>query len=144
MKALRSSQVAAAAGVNRETLRYYERRGLLATPERSVGGHRLYPADTVTLLRFIKAAQRLGFTLDDIAELLDVVRAGHDGIRDAELRARVHSRLAEVEAKIAELRAVAEALRADLSARGDVADCVCEPDCPISFGAIDIAGRDLP
>ncbi|WP_244187727.1 MerR family transcriptional regulator [Streptomyces regalis] len=59
---LRSGQVAEAAGVNVQTLRYYERRGLLAEPERSNGGHRLYGEDAVTALRVIKAAQRLGFT----------------------------------------------------------------------------------
>ena len=59
---LRSGQVAAAAGVNVETLRYYERRGLLAEPGRSPGGHRLYPTEAVTVLRVIKAAQRLGFS----------------------------------------------------------------------------------
>ena len=68
---LRSSQAAAAAGVNRQTLRYYERRGVLAEPPRSLGGHRLYPAEAVTVLRVIKAAQRLGFTLDEVAGLLD-------------------------------------------------------------------------
>jgi MerR family transcriptional regulator, mercuric resistance operon regulatory protein len=52
---LRSSQVAAAAGVNRQTLCYYERRGLLAEPGRSPGGHRLYPVGAVTVLRVIKA-----------------------------------------------------------------------------------------
>lgn len=67
---LRSGQVAEAAGVNIQTLRYYERRGLLAEPERSNGGHRLYDEDAVTALRVIKAAQRLGFTLDEVAELL--------------------------------------------------------------------------
>ena len=61
---LRSGEVAAAAGVSVQTLRYYERRGLLDAPDRTLGGHRLYPADTVTLLRVIKAAQRLGFTLE--------------------------------------------------------------------------------
>ncbi|MCX4632946.1 MerR family transcriptional regulator [Streptomyces sp. NBC_01443] len=66
---LRSGQVAEAAGVNIQTLRYYERRGLLAEPERSNGGHRLYGEDAVTALRVIKAAQRLGFTLDEVAEL---------------------------------------------------------------------------
>src|ERR671910_770958 len=71
---LRSGQVAAAAGVNIETLRYYERRGLLAEPDRSPGGHRLYPPEAVTALRVIKAAQRLGFTLDEVAELLDAGR----------------------------------------------------------------------
>ena len=63
---LRVGQVAAAAGVNLETLRYYERRGLLARPDRSLGGHRLYPLETVTRLRVIKTAQRLGFTLDEV------------------------------------------------------------------------------
>lgn len=50
---LRSGEVAAAAGVNLQTLRYYERRGLLPEPDRSLGGHRLYPADTTTVLRVI-------------------------------------------------------------------------------------------
>ncbi|MFJ9765668.1 MerR family DNA-binding transcriptional regulator [Streptomyces erythrochromogenes] len=54
-------QVAQAAGVNIQTLRYYERRGLLAEPDRSHGGHRLYGHDAVTALRVIKASQRLGF-----------------------------------------------------------------------------------
>jgi DNA-binding transcriptional MerR regulator len=71
---LRSGQDAAAAGVNIETLRYYERRGLLAEPDRSPGGHRLCGAETVTTLRVIKAAQRLGFTLEEVADLLDVGR----------------------------------------------------------------------
>jgi MerR family mercuric resistance operon transcriptional regulator len=66
---LSSGRVAAAAGINPQTLRYYQRRGLLAEPDRSLGGHRLYPAETVTVLRVIKAAQRLGFTLDEVADL---------------------------------------------------------------------------
>jgi DNA-binding transcriptional MerR regulator len=60
---LRVGEVAAAAGVHVETLRYYERRRLLARPDRSPGGHRLYPVEAVTQLRVIKTAQRLGFTL---------------------------------------------------------------------------------
>jgi MerR family transcriptional regulator, mercuric resistance operon regulatory protein len=71
MAGLRTGEVAAAAGVNLQTLRYYERRGLLAEPERTLGGHRVYPEQTVTVLRVIKAAQRLGFTLEEVAELLD-------------------------------------------------------------------------
>ena len=54
---LRSGQVAEAAGVNLQTLRYYERRGLLAEPERSLGGHRLYPEQAVTIVRIIRASQ---------------------------------------------------------------------------------------
>ena len=72
MSGLRSGQVAQAAGVNLQTLRYYERRGLLAEPGRTLGGHRLYPAETVSTLRVIKAAQRLGFSLDEVADLLDL------------------------------------------------------------------------
>ena len=67
---MRSAQVARAAGVNLQTLRYYERRGLLAEPDRSPGGHRLYPPEAVTVLRVIKGAQRLGFSLDEVADLL--------------------------------------------------------------------------
>ncbi len=67
---LRTGQLAEAAGVNQQTLRYYERRGLLAEPDRSPGGHRLYPPETITVLRVIKAAQRLGFTLEEISDLL--------------------------------------------------------------------------
>lgn len=63
---LRSGQIAHAAGLNQQTLRYYERRGLLAEPDRTPGGHRIYPAETVTVLRVIKAAQRLGFSLQEV------------------------------------------------------------------------------
>jgi DNA-binding transcriptional MerR regulator len=67
---LRTGEVAQRAGVNVQTLRYYERRGLIAAPARSPGGHRTYPSDTVTLVTVIKVAQRLGFTLDEVADLL--------------------------------------------------------------------------
>ncbi|MEU8076805.1 MerR family transcriptional regulator [Catellatospora citrea] len=72
---LRSGELAAAAGVNLQTLRYYERRGLLAEPERSPGGHRLYPMQAVLLLRVIKTAQRLGFTPTQATDQMQ--RAGH-------------------------------------------------------------------
>ena len=75
---LRSGQVAAAAGVNLETLRYYERRGLLERPDRTLGGHRVYPAEAVTLLRIIKTAQRLGFSLAEVGDLLDVAAHRHE------------------------------------------------------------------
>lgn len=85
---LRAGEVAEAAGVNRQTLRYYERRGLLAEPARSPGGHRLSPAEAVTVLRVIKASQRLGFTLDDVAGLLDVSRHRRGKRPDAGLPAQ--------------------------------------------------------
>ena len=67
---LRVGEVAAAAGVNVQTLRYYERRGLLDRPDRSPRWAPALPAETITLLRVIKAAQRLGFTLAEVADLL--------------------------------------------------------------------------
>ena len=127
---LRSGELAAAAGVNSQTLRYYERRGLLAEPERSLGGHRLYPDEAVTLLRVIKAAQRLGFTLDEVAELL---AAGHSH-PETGLQARARSKLDEIETRIAELRSTAETLRAALAAGcDDLPTCAGEPRCPIPF-----------
>jgi MerR family mercuric resistance operon transcriptional regulator len=64
--------VAKQANVHVETLRYYERRGLVTRPPRSVANYRLYPADAVRRLRFIKHAQALGFSLKEIKELLSL------------------------------------------------------------------------
>ena len=89
---MRSAQVARAAGVNQQTLRYYERRGLLAEPDRSPGGHRLYPPEAVTVLRVIKAAQRLGFSLDEVADLLQTGRHRH-GHTDAGLQAHAAAKI---------------------------------------------------
>jgi DNA-binding transcriptional MerR regulator len=123
---VRSGELAAAAGVNRQTLRYYERRRLLPEPARSLGGHRDYPAAAVRRLRAIKAAQRLGFSLDEIAELLPGRGAG--------LAERAATKLADVDARLAELLA----LRANLvevigAGCADLADCAAEPACPIPF-----------
>ncbi|MCX0275600.1 MerR family transcriptional regulator [Nocardia zapadnayensis] len=129
---MRTSELAAAAGVNTQTLRYYERRGLLARPARSPGGHRLYPEQAVTVLRMIKAAQRLGFTLDEIADLLTTRLSRR---RDGGLRARVAVKLAEVEAELAELSAVRDTLRAAQDAGcDDLLVCGETPGCPVPFG----------
>lgn len=78
---MRTSELAGRAGVNSETLRYYERRGLLDEPPRTSGGYRDYPDGAVELLRFIKRAQELGFTLDEVEELLDLDSGGPGGLR---------------------------------------------------------------
>ena len=125
---LRTGEVAEQAGVNIQTLRYYERRGLLAEPLRTNGGHRLYPADTVALLNVIKAAQRLGFTLDEVAGLLDAGRRRHPA---PDLRQRAIDKIAEVDAKIADLTAIRTALTEVVDARCDsLTDCTCA-DCPL-------------
>ncbi|MEW2356267.1 MerR family transcriptional regulator [Spirillospora sp. NPDC029432] len=130
---LRSGQVAAAAGVNQQTLRYYERRGLLNEPDRTPGGHRLYPAEAVTTLRVIKTAQRLGFTLDEVAELLEAGTHRHRR-PDTGLRDRAHTKLTEVEARITGLQAIAATLRQALAAGcDDLLTCAAEQDCPLPF-----------
>jgi DNA-binding transcriptional MerR regulator len=140
--ALRAGQVAVAAGVNVETLRYYERRGLLAEPDRSPGGHRLYPAETVTVLRVIKAAQRLGFTLEEVADLLEVGKHRHRSARgsrgrDAGLQARAQAKLAEVEERISDLLTIRDNLRAALDAGcADLIACAGTDCCPIPFETI--------
>jgi DNA-binding transcriptional MerR regulator len=129
---LRTSQVAAAAGVNSQTLRYYERRGLLAEPDRSPGGHRLYPAEAVTVLRIIKAAQRLGFTLDEVGDLLEAGRHRHG--TDAGLQVRARAKLAEVDARLADLRTIRTALIEALDAGcDDLVTCAKSACCPLPF-----------
>jgi len=73
---VRTSEVAAQAQVNTQTLRYYERRGLLPEPERTNSGYRAYTPDAVRVVRFVKRAQQLGFTLDDIEDLLHLADGG--------------------------------------------------------------------
>ncbi|WP_432969597.1 MerR family transcriptional regulator [Dactylosporangium sp. CA-233914] len=133
---LRTGEVAERAGVNIQTLRYYERRGLLASPDRSLGGHRLYPAGTVALLQVIKAAQRLGFTLDEVAELLDTGSRRHP---TPDLRQRAIDKIAEIDAKLADLTAIRTALTEVVDARCDsLTNCTCD-DCPIPFLTIGTA-----
>jgi MerR family mercuric resistance operon transcriptional regulator len=131
---LRSGELADAAGVNPQTLRYYERRGLLSQPERTLGGHRLYPPEAVTVLRVIKVAQRLGFTLDEIADLLDLGSHRHGTRPETGLRARAAVKLAEVEARIADLTVIRDTLGAALAAGcDDLVACSHTPACPIPF-----------
>jgi MerR family mercuric resistance operon transcriptional regulator len=137
MTGLRSGQVARAAGVNQQTLRYYERRGLLDAPARTPGGHRLYSAETVTVIRMVKAAQRLGFSLEEVNELIDAGRHRHAGQSGAGLAERAAAKLAEVEAKITDLSEIASTLRAVLKAGcADLVECAGEPHCPLPFAVL--------
>lgn len=137
IQGLRAGEVADAAGVNRETLRYYERRGLLAQPDRSPGGHRLYPSEAVTLLRIIKAAQRLGFTLDEVASLLEVSRHRHGQKSDSGLQSRAREKLVEVDERIRDMQTIRENLVAALDAGcDDLTECANSECCPIPFVAL--------
>src|SRR2546422_7048239 len=89
---LTMGQVARAADVNIQTIRYYERRGLFPTPRRTPAGYRQYAGDAVARLRFIKHAQELGFSLKEIQELLGL-RVRHGAACDAVERDRKSTRL---------------------------------------------------
>lgn len=104
---MRIGQVAEQAGVNIDTLRYYERRGLLDEPERRPSGYREYPPETVQVLRFIKRAQDLGFTLHEVQDLLRLRQAR--GSRP-EVRTLAEVKLHAIEEKIARLSAMRDAL----------------------------------
>ncbi|MCC8248841.1 MerR family transcriptional regulator [Saccharothrix luteola] len=131
MTGLRSGQLAEAAGVNHQTLRYYERRGLLSEPERTPGGHRVYPPEALTVLRMIKAAKRLGFTLEEISDLL-VARRRLSSRREQGLGDRVAVKLAEVEARIADLEVIRDMLRSALDyGCDDLITCAHAPSCPV-------------
>lgn len=114
--------LAMAAGVSVETIRYYQRKGLLAVPDRSRGEIRRYRPADLGRVRFVKAAQRLGFSLNDIAEL---VRLG-DEADCATARAIAEHKLSDVRARLEELHRMESALRdlvAGCSATRPAAEC---------------------
>ena len=105
---MRIGEAAEQAGVNVQTLRYYERRGLLRRAPRRTSGYREFTDETVRVVRFVKRAQDLGFTLDEIEELL---RLRHDKRRDrGRVRAVAGQRVRDIERRIAELQAMRTAL----------------------------------
>ncbi len=112
-----AGQAAARTGLTRKALRVYEAKGLLAEPERTAAGYRLYTADDIAVLAFIRQARTLGLRLDDIAEILTIHRSGTnpcDAVRDL-----IVTRVAEITAAVADLRA----LRRTLIHARDAGDC---------------------
>ncbi len=104
--------LAAAAGVSVETIRFYQRRGLLAEPERPHRSVRRYGPGDAARVRFIKSAQRIGFNLEEVAQLLQL----EDGTRCAQAREIAAHRLADVRQRLADLRRIEHVL-SDLVAR---------------------------
>jgi DNA-binding transcriptional MerR regulator len=128
-RGLRTGELADRAGVNVQTLRYYERRGLLATPARRPSGQREYSEDAVRLLRTIKAVQRLGFTLAEIEELLTLSEHRRG---TGELHRRAQAKVAEIDARIAHLTQVRQTLMEVMTADCDsLTDCSCGLGCPL-------------
>lgn len=124
MDSLSPSALAREAGVNQQTVRYYERRGLIPPPPRTGSGYREFPPDTIRRVRFIKQAQALGFTLREIQGLLDLrVRPGV-GCKD--IRQRAREKIVDINEKIAALQRMEEALTTLANrcrGRGPVEEC---------------------
>ncbi len=124
MDGFKTSEVAKQGGVNLETIRYYERRGLLPKPSRTPAGYRTFDPEAVRRIRFIKQAQALGFSLKEVRELL---RLRVDPRRSCgDVRARAEAKLADIDEKIRGLDAMKKTLArfiAACSGRGPVSAC---------------------
>jgi MerR family copper efflux transcriptional regulator len=117
-------RLAERAGVNIDTIRYYERNGLLPVPTRRASGYREYAAGDIERLRFIRRAKELGFTLTEIAELLSLTANRRDDMRGVKRKAE--DRLEQVEFKIKELQRVRRGLQKLIAAcpgHGELARC---------------------
>ena len=108
-KSLTIGRLAKEAGMNLETVRYYERRGLLQRPPRSASGYRLFPLETARRLRFIRRAQELGFSLTEIRELLSLRVSAN--AKSADVRKRAETKIADIDAKIKSLDSMKTTLR---------------------------------
>lgn len=106
---MRIGEVAAQAGVNAQTIRFYERRGLLRQPQRLASGYRDYPAETVQIVRFIKHFQEHGFTLSEIERLQQLLHEHR--IKLPEFRRQLESKLHSLDTKIQSLQSVREKLK---------------------------------
>ncbi|MBI4870052.1 MAG: MerR family transcriptional regulator [Candidatus Riflebacteria bacterium] len=126
LETLTSGQVARQAGVNRQTLRYYERRGLLPCPPRRCGGYRQYPDEAVLVLRFVKRAKGLGFTLEQI---LDLLRLRSDRRANcAAVRERAREKIEDIQRRLQDLEAMRQALKLLVETCGNDGSA---RDCPI-------------
>ena len=132
---LKVGDIAREAEVNIQTVRYYERRGLVLPHGRSSGGYRLYTRQAVRVVRFIKRAQALGFSLDEVAELLELRRDARGAVRN--VRALASGKIADIDARLQGLMS----MRHTLSRL--VADCQCDaqasPEDCVILNALDDA-----
>ncbi len=124
MEKLTIGQLANKANVNLETIRYYERRGLIPEPPRNKSGHREYSLEAVKRTEFIKRSQALGFSLKEISELLSL--RIKPGITSADINRRVETKIADIDKKIADLEQMRAALlqmARQCAGRGSICGC---------------------
>jgi len=124
MERLTTGRLARMTDVNKETIRYYERRGLLSPPPRSGSGYREYPPEAIGVVRFIKGAQALGFSLKEVAELLTL--SGESNTDCGDMRDTARRKLGDIEAKIKGLQSMRKTLKKISKAcpgRGPLSKC---------------------
>lgn len=109
---VRAGELARASGVSTDTLRHYERKGVLQKPRRSANGYREYPPDALARVLLVRRALAFGFTLDELARVLRARERGAAPCR--EVRALAASKLSDVETRLRELTALRDELRATL------------------------------
>ncbi len=124
-KALQRAELARRTGCNLETIRYYEKIGMMPDPPRTASGYRVYDSGHVSRLRFILRARKLGFAIEEIRGLLALVDGGTQTC--AEVKERTERHLADVRTKIADLRRIERVLATT------AAQCTGEavPECPV-------------
>lgn len=124
MGSLTIGKVARQAGVGVETVRFYEREGVIDEPPRRMSGYRQYPPETVARIRFVRRAKELGFTLKEIKELL-LLRASPDS-RCADVRERALAKVQDIQQRVRDLQKMEKALKrlmAACSGRGPLTEC---------------------
>jgi MerR family mercuric resistance operon transcriptional regulator len=124
MEGLTTAKLAKEGGVNVETIRYYERHGLLPKAPRTASGYRTFSGEYVTRLRFIRRAQELGFTLKEVRELLNLRVKSNSSCAD--VRRKAEAKLADVDEKIRHLQVIREALgrmAETCAGRGPLTNC---------------------
>ena len=124
-RTLSRGELARRTGVNSETIRYFERIGILSTPPRTEGGHRVYDEGHVRTLSFVRRARGLGFAPDEVRAILDL--GGPGKARCAEVRDIAERHLEQVRAKIADLLDIERLLSATIERCSGAA----EPDCAV-------------
>ena len=126
MKPLTIGRLAQQVGINLETVRFYERQGLLPKPPRSPSGYRLFPAEATRRLKFIKRAQELGFSLSEIRELLALRMSPRT--TSTEIRKRTEAKITDIERKIKSLDSMRKSL---VKLARSCGGCSPLSECPI-------------
>jgi len=143
LNSLKIGEFARLAGVNVQTVRYYERQRLLPKPLRSPAGYRVFSPDSLDRLQFIRRAKRAGFSLIEIRKLLSLRTT--PGATRAEVRARAEAKVADIDAKINNLKAMRSTLQKLIAGcRWDIRRCWTNHRCfPLEFVAAPCEKRPL-